>query len=225
MELGPRPTCAAGSSIRWLRRVIGRGNSAGDARGDQAARQVGARGIAPPRRQRRQRDRARGGDRGDGRLVAADRAAGSSSRCSASRAFDAIGDVHSFGSPPPDDGSAFGSGWWSEVNTDLRSLRRRAGARPAVAGVLRRGQARALPAHAPARARPRRSRTRRSATASDTLGDIGWRPSARTTTSATRSSSPLRAPSACPTSPGRTGPPSSRSSKFAATGPAEPSLD
>ena len=36
--------------------------------------------------------------------------------------FDAIRDVHSFGSPPPDDGSAFGSGWWSEVHTDLRSL-------------------------------------------------------------------------------------------------------
>jgi acyl-homoserine lactone acylase PvdQ len=36
--------------------------------------------------------------------------------------FDAISDVHGFGSPPPDDGSAFGSGWWSEVHTDLRSL-------------------------------------------------------------------------------------------------------
>jgi acyl-homoserine lactone acylase PvdQ len=36
--------------------------------------------------------------------------------------FNAIRDVHSFGSPPPDDGSAFGSGWWSEVHTDLRSL-------------------------------------------------------------------------------------------------------
>ena len=36
--------------------------------------------------------------------------------------FDAIRDVHAFGSPPPDDGSAFGSGWWSEVHTDLRSL-------------------------------------------------------------------------------------------------------
>jgi acyl-homoserine lactone acylase PvdQ len=36
--------------------------------------------------------------------------------------FDAIRDVHGFGSPPPDDGSAFGSGWWSEVHTDLRSL-------------------------------------------------------------------------------------------------------
>jgi acyl-homoserine lactone acylase PvdQ len=36
--------------------------------------------------------------------------------------FEAIRDVHGFGSPPPDDGSAFGSGWWSEVHTDLRSL-------------------------------------------------------------------------------------------------------
>jgi hypothetical protein len=36
--------------------------------------------------------------------------------------YDAIRDVHGFGSPPPDDGSAFGSGWWSEVHTDLRSL-------------------------------------------------------------------------------------------------------
>ena len=37
-------------------------------------------------------------------------------------AYEAIRDVHSFGSPPPDDGSAFGSGWWGEVHTDLRSL-------------------------------------------------------------------------------------------------------
>jgi acyl-homoserine lactone acylase PvdQ len=37
-------------------------------------------------------------------------------------AFAAVRDVHSFGSPPPADGSAFGSGWWSEVHTDLRSL-------------------------------------------------------------------------------------------------------
>ena len=37
-------------------------------------------------------------------------------------AFEAIRDVHGFGSPPPDDGSAFGSGWWSEVHTDLRTL-------------------------------------------------------------------------------------------------------
>jgi acyl-homoserine lactone acylase PvdQ len=37
-------------------------------------------------------------------------------------AFEAIRDIHGFGSPPPDDGSAFGSGWWSEVHTDLRSL-------------------------------------------------------------------------------------------------------
>ena len=37
-------------------------------------------------------------------------------------AFEAIRDVHGFGSPPPADGSAFGSGWWSEVHTDLRSL-------------------------------------------------------------------------------------------------------
>ena len=36
--------------------------------------------------------------------------------------FDAIRGVSSFGSPPPSDGSAFGSGWWSEVSTDLRSL-------------------------------------------------------------------------------------------------------
>jgi hypothetical protein len=36
--------------------------------------------------------------------------------------FEAIRGVHGFGSPPPDDGSAFGSGWWSEVHTDLRSL-------------------------------------------------------------------------------------------------------
>jgi acyl-homoserine lactone acylase PvdQ len=37
-------------------------------------------------------------------------------------AFEAVRDVHGFGSPPPDDGSAFGSGWWSEVHTDLRTL-------------------------------------------------------------------------------------------------------
>ena len=37
-------------------------------------------------------------------------------------AFEAVREVHGFGSPPPDDGSAFGSGWWSEVHTDLRSL-------------------------------------------------------------------------------------------------------
>jgi hypothetical protein len=37
-------------------------------------------------------------------------------------AYEAVRDVHSFGSPPPDDGSAFGSGWFSEVHTDLRSL-------------------------------------------------------------------------------------------------------
>jgi acyl-homoserine lactone acylase PvdQ len=37
-------------------------------------------------------------------------------------AFEAIRDIHGFGSPPPDDGSAFGNGWWSEVHTDLRSL-------------------------------------------------------------------------------------------------------
>ena len=36
--------------------------------------------------------------------------------------FDAIRGVSGFGSPPPSDGSAFGSGWWSEVSTDLRSL-------------------------------------------------------------------------------------------------------
>ena len=36
--------------------------------------------------------------------------------------FEAIRDVHGYGSPPPADGSAFGSGWWSEVHTDLRSL-------------------------------------------------------------------------------------------------------
>jgi acyl-homoserine lactone acylase PvdQ len=42
-------------------------------------------------------------------------------------AFEAIRDVHSFGSPPPDDGSAFGNGWWSEVHADLRRL---VGARP-----------------------------------------------------------------------------------------------
>ena len=37
-------------------------------------------------------------------------------------AYEAVRDVSGFGSPPPDDGSAFGSGWWSEVHTDLRSL-------------------------------------------------------------------------------------------------------
>ena len=37
-------------------------------------------------------------------------------------AFEAVRDVHGFGSPPPDDGSAFGSGWWSEIHTDLRGL-------------------------------------------------------------------------------------------------------
>jgi hypothetical protein len=37
-------------------------------------------------------------------------------------AYEAIRDVHGFGSPPPDDGSAFGSGWWSEIHTDLRAL-------------------------------------------------------------------------------------------------------
>ena len=36
--------------------------------------------------------------------------------------FDAIRGVSGFGSPPPSDGSAFGSGWWSEASTDLRSL-------------------------------------------------------------------------------------------------------
>ena len=37
-------------------------------------------------------------------------------------AYEAVRDVSDYGSPPPSDGSAFGSGWWSEVNTDLRSL-------------------------------------------------------------------------------------------------------
>jgi acyl-homoserine lactone acylase PvdQ len=37
-------------------------------------------------------------------------------------AYEAVRDVHGFGSPPPEDGSAFGSGWWSEVHTDLRTL-------------------------------------------------------------------------------------------------------
>ncbi|HYH57949.1 MAG TPA: penicillin acylase family protein [Thermoleophilaceae bacterium] len=37
-------------------------------------------------------------------------------------AFEAIRDVHGFGGAPTADGSAFGSGWWSEVHTDLRSL-------------------------------------------------------------------------------------------------------
>jgi acyl-homoserine lactone acylase PvdQ len=37
-------------------------------------------------------------------------------------AYEAIRDVHGFGSPPPDDGSAFGNGWWSEIHTDLRTL-------------------------------------------------------------------------------------------------------
>ena len=103
--------------------------------------------------------------------------------------FDAVRGVSGFGSPPPSDGSAFGSGWWSEVSTDLRSL---VGAR--VRDPLSR----------PYCGRGKRARCRRIllgalkeaiANAKERYGagvarrTSGWRPCATTTTSATRSRS------------------------------------
>ena len=123
MELGATTDLRGWEIYPWLRRVIGRG------RGADAETRAAIRLLDAWTRQgshRRDVDDDNVVEHGPAIAVMDDWwpliARGVFEPVLGETVFDAIRDVHGFGSPPPDDGSAFGSGWWSEVHTDLRSL-------------------------------------------------------------------------------------------------------
>ena len=121
MELGATTDLRGWELYRWLRRVTGRGNSA------ESREAIGLLDSwVRAGSHRRDVDGDNVIEHGPAIAVMDDWwpliARGVFAPALGETVFNAILDVHSFGSPPPDDGSAFGSGWWSEVQTDLRSL-------------------------------------------------------------------------------------------------------
>ncbi|MGH2837133.1 MAG: penicillin acylase family protein [Thermoleophilaceae bacterium] len=121
MELGATTDLRGWELYRWLRRVTGRGNSA-DTREAIGLLDAWVRAGS----HRRDVDGDNVIEHGPAIAVMDDwwslLVHGVFQPVLGQTVFEAIRDVHTFGSAPPDDGSAFGSGWWSEVHTDLRSL-------------------------------------------------------------------------------------------------------
>jgi acyl-homoserine lactone acylase PvdQ len=121
MQLGATTDLRGWELYRWLRRVTGRGNSA-ETRQAIALLDAWVRAGS----HRRDVDGDNVIEHGPAIAVMDDWwpliARGVFEPALGETVFDAIRDVHGFGSAPPDDGSAFGSGWWSEVHTDLRRL-------------------------------------------------------------------------------------------------------